>query len=68
MENIALAATSLGLGSCYIRGLVNKLGADAHYIDKLGLDEGYNPVSGIVIGHSGEDLIGKDHEIITNFI
>ena len=68
LENIALAATSLNLGSCYIRGLVNNLGKEAKYIDKLKLDEGYYPVSGIIVGHSEDELKGKDHNIITNYI
>ena len=68
LENISLAATSLNLGSCYIRGLVNNLGKEAKYIDKLKLDEGYYPVSGIIVGHSEDELKGKDHNIITNYI
>lgn len=68
LENIGLAATSLDLGSCYIRGLVNSLGKDAKYIDKLKLDRGYYPVSGIIVGHSEDELKGKDHNIITNCI
>lgn len=68
LENISLAATSINLGSCYIRGLINNLGSDANYIDKLGLDKGYFPVSGIVIGHTENDLLGKSHQITTNFI
>ena len=68
LENISLAATSLDLGSCYIRGLVNKLGNEAKYIDKLMLDRGYYPVSGIIIGHSQDLLQGKEHKILTNHI
>ena len=68
LENIALAATNLNLGSCYIRGLVNKLGNEAKYIDKLMLDRGYYPVSGIIVGHSEDQLKGKDHKILTNHI
>ena len=68
LENIALAATNLNLGSCYIRGLVNKLGNEAKYIDKLMLDRGYYPVSGIIVGHSEDELKGKDHKILTNHI
>ena len=68
LENIALAATNLNLGSCYIRGLVNKLGNEAKYIDKLILDRGYYPVSGIIVGHSEDELKGKDHKILTNHI
>ncbi len=68
LENISLAATSLNLGSCYIRGAINNLGADAKYIEKLSLDEGFFPVSGIIIGHSENKLEGKSHTIKTNFI
>lgn len=68
LENISLAATNLNLGSCYIRGLVNNLSDDANYIRKLNLDEGYFPVSGIVIGHIEGELIAKDHNILTNRI
>ena len=68
LENIALAATRLNLGSCYIRGLVENLGNQAAYIKKLNLDEGFYPVNGIVIGHSSSPLRGKDHNIVTNFI
>ena len=68
LENIGLAASSLNLGSCYIRGLVNGLGTNAKYIKKLNLDEGFYPVSGIIIGHGEDELIGKDHNIRTNYI
>lgn len=68
LENISLAATNLNLVSCYIRGLVNNLSDDANYIRKLNLDEGYFPVSGIVIGHIEGELIAKDHNILTNRI
>lgn len=68
LENISLAATNLNLGSCYIRGVFSALGDEASYIEKLNLDEGFYPVSGIVIGHPSTDLAGKDHTIKTNFI
>ena len=68
LENITLAATSLNLGSCYIRGAINSLGNDARYIEKLGLDEGFFPVSGIVIGKNEEELKSRKHKIATNFI
>lgn len=68
LENIHLAATSLGLGSCYIRGVFYALGDEGKYIEKLNLDEGFYPVSGIVIGHSEDELLGKEHNIKTNII
>ena len=68
LENISLAATSLNLGSCYIWGTFHNLGKDGAYIEKLNLDDGFSPVSGIVIGHPESELVGKDHIIPTNFI
>ena len=68
LENIHLAATSLGLGSCYIRGVFSNLTDDGKYIEKLNLDQGFYPVSGIVIGHIEEQLLGKEHTIKTNII
>ena len=68
LENISLAATSLNLGSCYIRGVFNALGSDGSYIKKLGLDDGFNPVAGIVIGHTDTKLAGKEHNIPTTYI
>ena len=68
LENIALAATSIDLGSCYIRGLVNALGKNGKYIERLKLEEGYYPVSGIIIGHSQDEIKGKDHSIKINYI
>lgn len=68
IENIHLKATELGLGSCYIRGMVNSLGDEAAYIKKLGLDEGFYPVSGIVIGHVDQMPKAKGNALKTNFI
>lgn len=68
LENIALKASELNIGSCYIRGLVNNLGKDAKYIKKLNLKEGFFPVSGIILGYSEKKLKGKDHKIEINFI
>lgn len=68
LENITLKATEMGLGSCYIRGLVNGLGPDANYIKKLDLPEGFYPVSGIILGKVDEKLSGKDHQMKVNYI
>lgn len=68
LENIALKATDMNLGSVYIRGLVFGLGEDAKYISKLNLPEGFKPVSGIVLGYVEEELEGKNHEIKVNYI
>lgn len=68
IENISLKATEMGLGSCYIRGAINSIGKDGKYIEKLSLDEGFYPVSGVVIGHVPSPTPPRKHEIKTNFI
>lgn len=68
IENICLKATEMGLGSCYIRGAINSIGKDGKYIEKLSLDEGFYPVSGVVIGHVDSEIPPRKHEIKTDFI
>ena len=68
IEHICLKATEMGLGSCYIRGSVNALGKDAAYIKNLNLDEGFFPVSGVIIGYPGGESSVKEHDIKTNYI
>ena len=58
----------MGLGSCYIRGAINSIGKDGKYIEKLSLDEGFYPVSGVVIGYVDSEIPPRKHEIKTNFI
>lgn len=68
IHTICLKATEMGLGSCYIRGLVNALGPDAAYVKKLNLPQGFRPISGLVLGKVDSDLVGKDHQIEINYI
>lgn len=68
LENIALKATDLGIGSCYIWGLVNNLGKDGEYIKHLGLPEGFRPKSAIILGYTDDLPTSKDHDIEANFI
>ncbi|MCI5839462.1 MAG: nitroreductase family protein [Peptoniphilaceae bacterium] len=69
IENMHLKATDLGLSSCYIRGLVHSLGKDGEYIKLLKLDEGYIPVSGLVLGYpDSKNEVAKKHEIKINYI
>lgn len=68
LENIALKATVMGLGSCYIRGAIQSLGNDATYLDSLDLANKFHPVSGIILGHSKKENPPKDHKIRANFI
>lgn len=68
IQNICLKATEMGIGSVYIRGMINSLGPDAAYIKKLGLDPEFVPVSGVALGYTEKLPDPKDHKIETNYI
>ncbi|MGO3018434.1 MAG: nitroreductase family protein [Anaerococcus sp.] len=68
IQNMSLKAAEMGLGSCYIRGLVHTLGPNANYVKKLNLPEGFRPISGLVVGKVDYDLVGKNHSMEVTYI
>ena len=52
VQNMALEAVELGLGTCHIWGAVRAINADPSLIGKLGLPEGFTPVCGAIFGKS----------------
>lgn len=54
VEHMHLAATALGLGSVYIWGCLPAVRADAALKAKLGIPEGFEPVSAIAVGHAAD--------------
>ena len=52
IENMCLAAASLGLGSCYIWGCLRKLRKHPELIAQLRLPEGYEILSAFICGHA----------------
>ena len=60
IENMALAATSLGLGSVYLWGFLRKLRSHPELVGKLGLPEGYTVLSAFAVGHAVEPV--EPHE------
>ncbi|MDR2520259.1 MAG: nitroreductase family protein [Eubacteriaceae bacterium] len=56
IENILLAATSLGLGSAYIWGCLKKLRKHPETIEKLQLPDGYEILSAVAVGYPIEPL------------
>ena len=69
IENMALAATSLGLGSVYLWGFLKKLRKRPDVIARLGLPDGYAVLSAFAVGrpakpiapHEPKGLIGVDY-------
>ena len=56
IENMALAATSLGLGSVYLWGFLRKLRQHPELVAKLGIPEGYTILSAFAVGHAKEPI------------
>ncbi len=62
IENMCLAATSLGLGSCYIWGCLRKLRKQPELIEKLQLPEGHEILSAFVCGHTNMEKPEKKEQ------
>lgn len=70
-ENIALAATELGLGACHIWGATIALGQNAELLGKMKLPDGFTPCCGVIIGNTDEIYCEKnipENRIKTDFI
>lgn len=52
-ENMIIAATDLGLGSCFVVSPTATL-ADPSYSEKLNLPEGYKPLVGVLLGYTDD--------------
>ncbi len=67
VENMALAATDLGLGNVYIFGAIMALSKNAELCWELKVPEGFFPASAIAIGKAAEPL--QERELInTKFV
>lgn len=62
IENMCLAATALGLGSCYIWGCLRKLRRHPELIQKLQLPDGYEILSAFVCGHTDMEKQAKPEQ------
>lgn len=60
IENMSLAATDLGIGSCLIWGCVAALNANPDLVAELGLPEGHTVCSGIVLGETADALTERE--------
>lgn len=55
-ENMALAATNIGIGSVYLWGILSAFNADKELLKALNLPDGFIPVSSIALGYPTEPL------------
>ncbi len=56
--NITVAATELGLGSCYVISPLLGIKANPEFGKQIGIPEGFVPVCGVLAGYSGGDAFG----------
>lgn len=63
LENMAIAATSLGVANIIWGGAAAAVAQDESLRKKLEIPEGYNPLLCISLGHAKEDEPAKKHEI-----
>lgn len=71
VQNMALAATELGLGACHIWGAVRAINVTPTLLAKLNLPEGFSPCCAIALGHTDETYTLRDipmDRIATDFI
>ena len=54
IENMMLAATAEGLGSCYIWGMLLQLKEDKALCQRLGIPEGFTPASAMLLGYAAD--------------
>lgn len=71
VHNMALAATELGVGSCYIWGGVMALNTNPDLVKQLGLPEDFSPCCGIILGVTTEKYTVREipeNRIATDYI
>lgn len=71
VQNMAIAATELGIGSCHIWGAVRLLNDNTELLNALNLPDGFVPCCAIILGHTDEKYELRDipeNKIKTDFI
>ena len=71
VQNMALAAVELGVGSCHIWGAVRALENEDDFIKELNIPEGKIPCCALALGHfDGEYELREieDNRILTNYV
>ena len=71
VQNMAIAATELGLGSCHIWGAIRALVTSDELLAKLSIPAGMTPCCAIILGKTEEKYALRDipeEKIKTNFV
>ena len=71
VENMAVAATDLGLGSIYLWGFIERINKNPDLVSHIGLPEGFVMVSALGVGHPVNHLVEREipeQKVGVNFI
>ena len=68
VENMVLAATSLGIDSVILGGAPAIVAQNDELVKSLGIPEGFKPALGALFGYSKNDEPAKEHSISINRI
>jgi len=63
---VAIAATALGLGSCYIHSALLGIKGNDRLMEKIGIPFGLIPICGVVVGYSAEDPLPPNRSLEDN--
>ncbi len=66
IENMALAATDIGIDNCIMGAPIAALANNAELSDAIGIPNGFKPILGIVFGYATNCESAKKHEITVN--
>jgi nitroreductase len=61
-----IAATALGLGSCYVISPILALEPDRDLAAKVGIPDGFRPVCGLIAGYAGPDNFAAPRQEFKN--
>jgi len=64
--NITIAATELGLGSCYVISPLLGMGISPELGPKMGIPEKFEPVCGVLAGYSNGDAFATPKSSVNN--
>ena len=59
IENMTLAATDLGLGSCYIRGNIVAIRDNEEICRQMKVPTGFMPAGALAVGHTEDEKIAR---------
>ena len=68
IENMVLAATSIGIDSVILGGAPRAISPDADFVKSLGIPKNYKPILGLFLGYAESEAEVKEHSISVNRI